>query len=187
MRILLISFAILFTPLTVCASSGTLLEDIARRKLDGLDRRFTCTMPGYTQCPQAGLPNNFCCPADTVCLSLGASFTILCCPTDNDCSEQSPISCDIEQQNATAHPESLIKTTDLSSDMLTCGLGCCPFGFNCTPNGNCSMFAEQKSIIDAELATPSTSSIPIGQSEVPTRKFLHCRDNAQECWVSMIF
>lgn len=149
---------VLFTVATICASSRSTLEDFFPRDLEALNPRFTCTVPGYTQCPQAGLPNNFCCPADTVCLSLGASFTILCCPAGSDCSNQSPISCDIEQQNATAHPESLIKTTDLSSDMFTCGSGCCPFGFNCSTNGNCSMFAEQKSIIDAELATLSTAT-----------------------------
>jgi hypothetical protein len=132
-------------------------DDFLTRDVDSLDRRFTCTVPGYTQCPQAGLPNNFCCPSDHVCLSLGASFTILCCPAGSDCSDQSPISCDIEQQNATAHPESLIKTTDLSSDMFNCGSGCCPFGFNCSTSGNCSMFAEQKQIIDAELSTLSST------------------------------
>lgn len=143
----------IFTLFISCHLSRASDYDFRPHELATLDRRFTCTVPGYTQCPQAGLPNNFCCPADTVCLSLGASFTILCCPNGSDCSNQSPISCDIEQQNATAHPESLIKTTDLSSDMFTCGSGCCPFGFNCSTNGQCLMYAEQKQIIDAELLT----------------------------------
>ncbi|KAJ5715252.1 uncharacterized protein N7483_012433 [Penicillium malachiteum] len=84
------------------------------------------------------LPSNFCCSSSTSCITTDSETTIICCPSGESCNYISPITCDIQEQNATAHPESSIKTTLLNGTLPTCGEKCCPFGYTCE-NSLCAM------------------------------------------------
>ncbi|KAJ6187259.1 hypothetical protein N7519_002167 [Penicillium mononematosum] len=50
----------------------------------------------------------------------------ICCPAGSDCNYISPITCDIQQQDVTIYPESVIKTTRLGDSLPKCGDACCP-------------------------------------------------------------
>lgn len=75
------------------------------------ERQLTCEDPNYNNCPQSGLPSNFCCPQGQTCIALAVNTTLLCCPSAQNCTFIAPISCDIYLQNATLHPDSTLKTT----------------------------------------------------------------------------
>ncbi|KAF4636087.1 hypothetical protein G7Y89_g1983 [Cudoniella acicularis] len=87
-----------------------------------------------------------------------------------DCTVIQPIPCDITQQNATLHPDNLLKTTALSATLPTCGTNCCPFGYSC--NGTvCEQNAAQNvapgtspsatsTIVPASSSSPESTSSP---------------------------
>ncbi len=123
-------------------------------RVDLLERQSSNCVSGFSQCQNSGLPSNFCCPTGTGCDVLAGNTTVLCCPTGRDCSEIVPIICDLNQQNATAHPDAPIKTTALGGTLGVCGDGtCCPFGYSCTADKTkCEKNADQNS------APPQNSS-----------------------------
>ncbi|KAI9818028.1 MAG: hypothetical protein M1827_000652 [Pycnora praestabilis] len=71
-----------------------------------------------------------------------------------------PITCDITQQNATAHPQNPIKTTNLTATLPTCGSECCPLGYTCQNGNQC--------VIDPTPSASTTSSTSASASIVPT-------------------
>lgn len=97
-----------------------------------------CGIDGYSSCGN-GLPLNFCCPSGTTCLSVASNSTAICCPSGQDCSAIFPITCNIQQQNVTAFPKSVIKTTKLDESLPSCGSNCCPFGYRCNDNQDCEL------------------------------------------------
>ena len=127
---------------------------------DLLLRRDTC-LPNFTECSQAGLPSYFCCPQGQICNVLAANTTILCCPSGADCTSIQPISCDISQQDGQKNPSAVIKTTLLNGVMFHCGSGtCCPFGYSCNTNGQCSKDANQAVLPFTTSAPPAASTSP---------------------------
>ncbi|KAI9772404.1 MAG: hypothetical protein M1839_002483 [Geoglossum umbratile] len=102
-------------------------------------------------CSGTKLPSNFCCPADTSCMSLNNATSLVCCPTGQNCQVIGPISCDTSSQDATKFPESLVKNTDAKTPLASCGTACCPRGFECQGNW-CVAKNEDKSV-----STPSST------------------------------
>ncbi|RDL34591.1 uncharacterized protein BP5553_07719 [Venustampulla echinocandica] len=132
----------------------------ARSPRDLFERDGKCSDPTFSQCANSGLPSNFCCPSGSTCLSLAANTTLLCCPKGSDCSAIQPIPCDISMQDASQHPDNILKTTALTGTLPTCGSQCCPFGFSCTGT-TCTINTNQK-------IAPSTNPTSTSVSIVPT-------------------
>ncbi|ESZ92170.1 hypothetical protein SBOR_7427 [Sclerotinia borealis F-4128] len=120
--------------------------------------RATCPESSYVQCTNTGLPSDFCCPSTSTCISLAQNTTLLCCPSGSDCSTIQPITCDVTQQNITAHPENTLKTTALKETLEKCGSNCCPFGYTCV-NGNCNMNADQAESVPGQQQSSAVSSV----------------------------
>jgi hypothetical protein len=91
---------------------------------------------GKSNLKQCGsdFPSEFCCPADTACLTLNSPTvkSVICCPNNSDCGIIQPITCDITQLNATLHPDNQMHLSQTSGMTLpTCGDKCCPMGYSC--------------------------------------------------------
>jgi len=122
------------------------------------ERQSACPDSSFVACSRAGLPADFCCPTGQTCIPLAANTTVLCCPNTQDCSTIRPITCDIQLQNITIHPDNTLKTTVFNVALSTCGNGCCPFGFNCNSNGDCVMNADQTEAPGAISSTTPSST-----------------------------
>lgn len=121
-------------------------------------RSDSSTCPSnYDQCGN-GLPDNFCCPSGSSCISLAAGTTVLCCPNGEDCSnvQASSFTCDISAYNATAFPTAVVHTTNLTGQLPTCGSNCCPYGYSCSGDTLC-VRDKDDSLITA-TSTPSTTT-----------------------------
>lgn len=92
----------------------------------------TCGDTSYAKCNTAGLPDDFCCPADHSCIALAGKTTALCCPSDSDCNGIKPIPCDINLQDKSAHPDNVVMTNALTGTLSKCANLCCPFGYTCS-------------------------------------------------------
>ncbi|KAB2572215.1 hypothetical protein BFW01_g27 [Lasiodiplodia theobromae] len=142
----------------------------------GLLRRADAAVCGgdsaLSQCG-SNFPSSFCCPSSTTCTALnddsgagGEATSVICCPEGQDCKFIRPITCDINQQNATLHPSNAIHTTNLTATLETCGSECCPLGYKCQ-SGLCAMIsANDTSGSSTTSAAPSSTSIstPTGGS-----------------------
>ncbi|SZF03128.1 unnamed protein product [Blumeria hordei] len=134
-----------------------------------------CPLPGQVSCGHGSLPN-FCCPASHKCVQLAGNTTILCCPVDSDCSMIKPVSCDINLQNVTSHPDAAIKTNALGVSLQKCASKCCPFGYTCNSAGNCAENADQSLppglLLPATLSpTPSVAASSILESTAFTSTY----------------
>ncbi|KFY30225.1 hypothetical protein V493_02063 [Pseudogymnoascus sp. VKM F-4281 (FW-2241)] len=138
-----------------------------------------CAAGNFIAC-ESGFPSDFCCPFGTDCITLASNTTLLCCPSGMSCDAIAPIVCGIENQNATLHPESTIKTTNLLGRLGTCGVDkCCPFGYLCNGSGESSICAKELDqrllpppssppTSPASITTPSATSATSAPSEVST-------------------
>lgn len=127
-------------------------------------RDDTCGDKTYTQCPQAGFPDNFCCKPGTSCISLAGNTTILCCPDGNDCAVIAPIVCNVQLQDAATNPQAVAKTTALTSELPKCGSNCCPFGYTCDGDQNCVKDQDQSQKPAGAAGASSTASSPTSTS-----------------------
>lgn len=130
------------------------------------ERDGTCKDPNSTKCPQAGLPNDFCCTEGTTCIPLAGNTTVLCCPDGPDgCGVIAAIVCDLNLQDASQNPGAVVKTTALRSKLPTCGANCCPFGYTCNGDENCKMDDDQsKAPKSADPSTTDTAKTTGGSS-----------------------
>jgi hypothetical protein len=151
----------------------------ARASVHLFERASTCVANTYTQCAgiQASLPPAFCCPPTSTCLPLAGNTTLLCCPTGNDCSTIQTIPCDISLQNSTAHPDNILKTTELTVPLSQCNGQCCPFGFTCDGT-NCVRNKDQNSVPSAATST-STTIVPTTSFKPATSTTENSTVNAQ--------
>lgn len=125
--------------------------------------------PKLAQCGN-GLPTDFCCTKDWSCLRLNntAATTVLCCPPGGaGCSSIAPITCDIQQQNATAFPSNSLHISDMSKELPKCGTECCPLGFKCQ-NNLCVMLPETKEPGASPSSPNPTDPSTSGSSSKPT-------------------
>ncbi|KAJ6095487.1 hypothetical protein N7486_006233 [Penicillium sp. IBT 16267x] len=117
-------------------------------------------LPRSDSCPSSydscggNVPSDFCCPSSSTCLVLDNDTTVLCCPSGSSCDYISPITCDIQEQNATAYPKASVKTTLLDESLPKCGNECCPFGYTCENDNLCHM---TNSTTTATTTTSSTT------------------------------
>lgn len=119
---------------------------------DLVKRADTCP-ESYEQCDNSKFPDSFCCPSSSTCMSFDGSSSVICCEDGEDCNSIATISCDVQQQNATLHPKSPIKTTRLDDDLPKCGDSCCPFGYECRESGGRSAC-----VLDSSSSSSSSAS-----------------------------
>ncbi|KAI0446821.1 hypothetical protein F4803DRAFT_454231 [Xylaria telfairii] len=132
------------------------------------ERDDTCAA-NYQQCPDSGLPANFCCPTGSNCMVLAGNTTVLCCPQNSNCMTIQTISCNISLQDPETNPKAQLKTTELNGKLPTCGNGCCPFGYHCdSNNANCVKDKDQSEkpgqTSSVPTATSQTLSVPSATS-----------------------
>ncbi|KAL4804860.1 hypothetical protein BDV18DRAFT_142690 [Aspergillus unguis] len=155
------SIVMLLTILTANASSNHGMSRHHRRA-------DADTSSGSSQkCSGTGLPDNFSCSASSTCISIDGGSSVICCPEGQDCSYIQPITCDVTKQNATLHPDNVIKTTRLDDDLPTCGNACCPFGYTCQGNF-CAMDDTASSTSSQTESTSSSITTSTSQSEEST-------------------
>lgn len=124
----------------------------------------TCSTTGYSPCNKPGIPSDFCCPSDTICLAFDNNKSVICCPNGRDCKTISPLTCDLTAQNATLHPSNQLHSTDLTGSLQTCGTNtCCPKGFACS-DGQCAMQAAASSSVNPASRTAASTSKPVSAS-----------------------
>ncbi|KAL9035651.1 MAG: hypothetical protein Q9214_006482 [Letrouitia sp. 1 TL-2023] len=116
----------------------------------------TCTA-GMKACNIPGQPSNFCCPTGSTCTAFNDNKSVMCCPLGRDCKMIAPLTCDINAQNASLHPNNPLHSTDLSGTLQTCGSNCCPKGFACS-NGQCLMQAAPQSSAKPSSSNPAASN-----------------------------
>ncbi|KAI0975324.1 hypothetical protein F4678DRAFT_323308 [Xylaria arbuscula] len=121
---------------------------------------------GWSLCPGAGLPSDFCCLTTDTCLTLAGNSTVLCCPQGSDCSTIEAIPCDVSLQDPAKNPQAVIKTTALTAALPTCGDVCCPFGYSCDKNTNCIENEDQS---QKPLTAVSSSSTVVSSSSTTTQ------------------
>ncbi|EYE99651.1 uncharacterized protein EURHEDRAFT_407640 [Aspergillus ruber CBS 135680] len=125
---------------------------------DLVTRADTCP-DSYKQCGNSKFPDSFCCLSSSTCMSFDNSSSVICCEDGEDCNSIATISCDVQQQNATLHPKSPIKTTRLDDDLPKCGDSCCPFGYECRESGGRSACVlDSSSSSSSSTSTSSTST-----------------------------
>ncbi|CAF9906223.1 MAG: hypothetical protein HETSPECPRED_006111 [Heterodermia speciosa] len=156
------------------------------RALQLLSRQSSqCATTGYSPCNKAGLPGNFCCPANQQCIAFNNNKSALCCPSGQDCKTIAPVSCDLTKQDVSKSPAGGLHTTDLTGELAKCGSNCCPQGYSCQ-NNNCVVQSSSTSSKPASTAshtstgsaTPSTST-PKSTSATPTHSAIPGSADAQ--------
>ena len=130
----------------------------AYNSVDLFSRSSDACPSSFTRCGNTKLPNDFCCPSDSTCISLDQGSSSICCPAGSDCDYISPITCDIQQQNVTIYPESVIKTTRLGDSLPKCGDACCPFGYTCQGDKTCSLNKKTSTTATASVSSTSTNT-----------------------------
>ncbi|GKT42114.1 uncharacterized protein ColSpa_02295 [Colletotrichum spaethianum] len=132
-------------------------------------RQDSCAADGFSPCGN-GLPSNFCCGTGTTCITLAANTTVLCCPEGSTCDKISPITCNLNLQDPTAHPDAQIKTTVLTGKLDTCGIDkCCPFGYTCNKSLQCVMDSDQTKAPEiVSTSTPGPTSTGVAPTVIPT-------------------
>ncbi|KAH9860798.1 hypothetical protein J1614_012131 [Plenodomus biglobosus] len=87
--------------------------------------------------------------------------SVICCPTGQDCAFIQTITCDVNQLDATLHPDNQMHLSDTTGiNLPKCGDNkCCPLGYTC--NGNMCI---------KDTTTPTASASPTSTSR-PTSSF----------------
>ena len=108
---------------------------------------------GLSQCA-GSFPTSFCCPSSSTCFPFSDNQAVICCPNGSNCEGIAPTSCDVQFYNATAHPESPMHLSDLTTQPKQCGTACCPAGYTC----NAKNFCVLNSLVSATAAATSTAT-----------------------------
>ncbi|KAJ5492539.1 hypothetical protein N7539_001285 [Penicillium diatomitis] len=122
----------------------------------------------YNTCGD-GLPDNFCCPSTSTCISLDSGSSAICCPAGASCDYISPIVCNIGAQDASSHPKNPIKTTNLNATLSTCGTACCPLGYTCQSGSLCALIKDTSHTATSKASdTTSATSLTATESSSVT-------------------
>lgn len=158
--------------LSLLFSISTLICTTLAQEITTLETKTCGSVPGLLQCG-TGFPFEFCCPSTATCMPLNSTGVIaaICCPKGEDCSYIQPITCDINQLNATLHPDNQVHLSDTKDiELPTCGNSgqCCPLGYKCA-SGMCSAIAAAPSPTSSASSTPSPTKAPsVSQTEAAT-------------------
>lgn len=145
--------------LTIMTANASANHDL------NLHHKRADTCPEASQkCSGAGVPDNFCCSSSSTCIGIDGGSSVICCPEGQDCSYIQPITCDVTKQNASLHPNNVIKTTRLDDDLPKCGKACCPFGYTCQGNF-CAVDKTASSSTSASTTSTTTSTSTSTSSE----------------------
>ncbi|KAL4911996.1 hypothetical protein BDW62DRAFT_36325 [Aspergillus aurantiobrunneus] len=144
------SILMLLTIMTANASSS--------HGLDSHHKRADTCSASSQKCGDVGLPDNFCCSSSSTCIGIDGGSSVICCPEGQDCTYIQPITCDVTKQDASLHPDNVVKTTRLDDDLPTCGNACCPFGYSC--QGNFCARDDTASSTSTSTTTSSTATSP---------------------------
>ncbi|KAL4885980.1 hypothetical protein BJY04DRAFT_179638 [Aspergillus karnatakaensis] len=127
----------------------------------GLHPKRADTCSGSSQkCSGAGLLDDFCCSSGSTCVGLDGGSSVICCPDGQDCTYIEPITCDISKQDASLHPDNVIKTTRLDDELPSCGKSCCPFGYTCQGKFCAMEEASSSSSTSTRSTTTKTTETP---------------------------
>ncbi|MCJ1318066.1 hypothetical protein MMC15_003393 [Xylographa vitiligo] len=127
-------------------------------------------LANFTVCGQ-GLPSDFCCPVGDICNPFNNGNSVICCPAGENCQSIQPIPCDLDALNATAFPQNPLHTTDLTTQLQSCGASCCPKGYSCLDDkctGNSSSSASSTTSGVSSTATTTSSSTTTSNSATNT-------------------
>ena len=124
-----------------------------------------------TACP--GFPSDFCCQTGTSCLAVDNRNTVICCPDGENCQGFKPITCDIQAQNATTHPDNPVLSINLDQPLPPCGNLCCPGGYTCQNGDTCALLPDPSSSTpgaanSTSSSTPNASTNPALSSTSPS-------------------
>ena len=142
-------------------------------------RAAECSISGYLECSHPDLPKDFCCPWNTRCITLDDASTALCCPSTSDCRKIQPITCDLNHQNATFSPESVVKTTKLDVPLPECGKRCCPHGYLCTEEEKCLINREKANNLPPSIPSKTLTISTPSATEISTGTALPVLDDAK--------
>lgn len=120
---------------------------------------MVCGEPKFFSCGNGTMPADFCCGPGTYCIPLARNTALLCCPQGQSCSLIQPIVCDLYLQNSTAHPDTPLRTANLSGTLPTCGSLCCPFGYTCQDSKICVLDTGKSNFALGATSTPRRLSI----------------------------
>ncbi|KAF2265580.1 hypothetical protein CC78DRAFT_543116 [Lojkania enalia] len=124
------------------------------------------TCGGMSNLFQCGteFPSDFCCPQGTACSPINGTELIgtVCCPNSASCEVLVPISCDVNQLNATQHPDNQIHISDTKDVVLPrCRDRCCPPGYTCQGGGCFAVFTSSTSSVAPSATVAPTASLSI--------------------------
>lgn len=149
------------TALSRISALVLLTSAITSTQASSLFLRQAPTCGGVQDLQQCGgsFPSDFCCPKDSTCMSLNSEDiqSVICCPAGSDCAFIQPITCDVNQLNATLHPDNQMHLSDTTGvELPTCGSKCCPLGYSCK-SGMCSKDETTPTPTSSATATPSAT------------------------------
>uniref|UniRef100_A0A0L0NNS3 Mid2 domain-containing protein n=1 Tax=Tolypocladium ophioglossoides (strain CBS 100239) TaxID=1163406 RepID=A0A0L0NNS3_TOLOC len=133
-------------------------------------RADTCAANGLQACSK-DLPDQFCCPQGSSCISLAGATTVLCCPNDRTCSKIQPITCNVREQDPAKNSKAPIQTTVFDVALQNCGDAfCCPFGYSCSDGGKeCTMNQDQSKAPKDEQPSSSPTTTTAEPTVTSTR------------------
>ena len=117
----------------------------------------------------AQFPLNFQCASNEYCISVDTGSTAICCNNQVKCELLQPVSCDIQNNNATLHPDANIFITEVGQTFAPCGeaWSCCPSGYNCntSPTGSlCQVVLAWASSTTVQNFATATAAFPVSSS-----------------------
>lgn len=152
------------SPLRVCALFALLsyAQAASHLRFGALSRRDVNVCKDI----DSGLPNDWKCGSDKVCISLDNSTSALCCPAGENCSSLQTIDCDVKKLDPTKNPNTEVFTTKTDASLPPCGTSCCPFGYTCSNQngGPACVIEKDKARFIGSNPGDATGSLPSSTS-----------------------
>ncbi|OJD16827.1 hypothetical protein AJ78_03017 [Emergomyces pasteurianus Ep9510] len=133
----------------------------------------SCPIAGYSRCEDPQAPPNFCCPPNTVCITLNTAASMICCPVGTNCFNSTRNTCDPRAYDPDLNPQALAKTRRPDIEVPKCGNKCCAPGARCKADDSGSLYCQ---IGYPNLAVPP---FPEGKGRTPPTPLLPSQTGAQ--------
>ncbi|OAX81195.1 hypothetical protein ACJ72_04464 [Emergomyces africanus] len=121
----------------------------------------SCPLKGYSRCEDPEAPPNFCCPPNTVCITLNKAASMVCCPVGRNCFNSARSTCEPKDYDPDLNPQSLAKTRRPDIALQKCGDKCCSPGARCKADDSGFLYCQ---ITYPNLAVPP---FPEGKGRTP--------------------